>query len=200
MKKLSSKEIRSLADELVQGLDALAAGVAADASDVVGQLLADYSLAVEEINHRLALCNGLIGRGLVCEAWARACEEPALVDTKDWQSPQELEGATKFLNLESRPGWDHWKAALAHAGIPLPAMPDSAAAAEIATAIGEFQRLEKYHQLFRRAVLRNDSLGARLALVRKIRQADGNNPAWVAMQRDHERQLLMDLEPMIKDA
>lgn len=200
MKKLSGNEIRTLAEDLVKGLDALAAGVAADAFDVVGQLLADYSLAVEDANKRLALCKGLVERGLVSEAWARACEEPALVDTKDWQSPQELEGSTKFLNLESRPGWDQWKAALVHAGIPLPTMPDSAAAAEIANAIGDFQRFEKYHARFRRAVLRNDLLGARLELVRKLRQADGNNPAWVAMQRDHERQLLMDLEPEIKDA
>ena len=56
MKKLSGNEIRTLAEELVKGLDALATGVAADAFDVVGQLLADYSLAVEETNSRLALC------------------------------------------------------------------------------------------------------------------------------------------------
>lgn len=181
-------ELTGFMDQFAKALDALAEGVALNASDEVAELLALYGQLVPECDERLQLCSSLLSKGLRDEALGYESDEPALLDT------------VTLLDLSARPQWPRWLKAMQSIGFPEPAMPKIEAAKELREAHEQVFALKPLLDQWRRANLSNASLPSRIKTLRRLRKADANNEAWFECLRAHEKQRLMEIDAEVKKA
>lgn len=181
-------ELTTVMDQFAKALDALAEGVALNASDEVAELLALHGQLVSECDERLQLCASLLAKGLRDEALGYESDEPPLLDT------------VTLLDLSARPQWPRWLKAMQSIGFPEPVMPKIEAAKELREAQEQVFALKPLLDQWRRANLSNASLTSRIKTLRRLRKADANNEAWFECLRAHEKQRLMEIDAEVKEA
>jgi vacuolar-type H+-ATPase subunit I/STV1 len=149
-----------------------------DGDDYFHGAAADLSLAVDEVNERLRKCGGLLRKGLRCEA-LQLCEiEPNLLDV------------VALLDFPEREQWDQ---VLIRRGMTSPAPLLLDVAADLNEAYALAQPLDALLQRHRLLAMSRAPLRLRIETLRKLAEADTNNPIWHDDLRVFEAERLTEI-------
>jgi len=153
--------------------------------DFLQAAAADYSLAVDEANQRLATCGALLRKGLRSEA-IQLCEiEPNLLDV------------VETLDFPERPSWNDLLAVRRMAA-PSPLLLDVAADLNQAYAIE--QPLAKLLRRHRLLALGRGPLKHRVEVLRSLAGADPENAIWEEDLRTFETDRIKELQKEVPQA
>ena len=149
-------------------------------SDVIAKFKA-YETAVEKINERLIACNGFIKQGMKAHAIHQAEIEPSLIES------------VEALDI---PEFLQWMQTGKNYGIHLPQIEMDAAKA-VNQAYDTQVPLEPLLRAYRKLALQRAPLAKRLALLRKISDADPQTLIWQEDLEGFERARIEELKEEI---
>ena len=158
----------------------------ADAGDDFLQAAAaDYFLAVDEANQRLGACGALLRKGLRSEA-IQLCEvEPNLLDV---------------MQTLDFPEGQAWRELLSLRGMAAPSALKRDLAADLNAAYAVEQPLATLLQRHRLLAMGRGPLKLRLEVLRKLADADPENPVWVQDVCTFETERVKELQKEVPQA
>lgn len=161
--------------DIQRTVEAIQSALAADGATPISALeriAEDYATACSELNQRLRECHDLLRRGLRSEALQQAEIEPNLLDM------------AVALDFPERAQWCEW---LKHSARAVPPELRIDAAAEINAAYAQQEPLAGLLARHRLAALGRSPLPERIGILRRIAQADPDNPVWQDDLRTYEK-------------
>ncbi len=156
-----------------------------DGDEFLQSAAADYALAVDEANERLRKCGPLLRKGLRSEA-IQLCEiEPNLLDV---------------VGILDFPERDSWKELLALHGLASPAALMLDVAANLNEAYAVEQPLATLLQRHRLLAMSRAPLKLRVETLRRLADADPENPIWDQDLRTFETERVKELQQEVPQA
>ncbi len=169
-------------------IEAHARTVAIDAVSLE-TLRRDLEQSVQSIRRSMERAREFAARGLVCEAAAMIEDYPDLA-----RQASELAELPRSSAAVER----FWMTHIAHAAEPI-WLPSVDEVDQLAGMTEHARRLRAPLDGLRVAVLRRESIGARLALLKKLREADGGNRLWLDEIETLEREWIKRIGQMRGD-
>lgn len=148
-------------------------------NDMIRDLMPDLRDAIDEINAALREVDGLLFEGLRDEAVTLHDEEFSTLASR--------------LNLEDREGWPELERFFVVEGISPPPKIDYDTLSALESAHAELEELRRPLDKLRRLALERAPVARRLALLRKLREADPTKPVWTQAINDHEEARVAEL-------
>ena len=159
-------------EQLVIEIQDVLASEADPTQETLNRLLNDYVEAVNNCNRRLRKCDELLRKGYREEAIHQCEIEPKLLEE------------VACLDFPEREDWVYFVR-----NFELPGPPDLLVdiASDLNGAYADGQPLAQWMRRHRRHALAGSPLSVRLAIMRKIRELDADNPIWEDDIRTFER-------------
>lgn len=172
--------------------DAIEAQARSGSTDTVAleSLRADVSAAIDSINAATARAREFAQRGLVSEAASVIEDFPDLM-----RQAEQLRAFPTGVGAVPRFWAEHFEHAL-----PAPVMPSSEDVDELGGILGQAARLRALLDALRLSALRREPITNRLAILKKLREADPRNRQWLDQIEAVEKEWLKRIGDMRTDS
>ena len=157
--------------ELIERMQVTLASSSSPAKEQLRELHGELADQIRRTNKRLRECDALMAKGLRSEAIQLAEQEPPLLDV------------VAILDFPELPEWNDFVAEL---GLAVAPELQIEIAADLNRAYSDDGPLKAQMKKFRIASLSREPLKTRIALLRKIAEADSGNPNWETDLRSYE--------------
>ena len=174
------------AGSLIAQIDTAMARADDIGDDMIRDLMPELRDMIDEVNAALREIDALLFEGLRDEALTLHDDDLPMLASR--------------LNLEDRAGWPELERFLVVEGISLPPTIDYDTLSALESAHAELESLRRPLDKLRRLVMERAPLARRLALLRKICNADPTKPVWALAITDHEEARVAELHEEVRRA